>query len=73
MPLFVNIGPPNIDHYINRFDNFCSLANKQVINELVEFIQETLPFIATDKQKSFVMKYEDLAVLHNVSSLDVPR
>ena len=42
------------------------------MNELVKFKQETLPFIATDKQTSFVMKYEDLAVLYKLSSLDVP-
>ena len=73
MPLFLNNGPPNVDHYIHRFDFFCSLGNKQVINELVKFKQETLPFIATDKQTSFVMKYENLAALYNLSSLNEPR
>ena len=70
--LFLNNGVPNVDHYINRFD-FCSLSNKQVINEPVKFIQETFPFISTDKQTSFVMKYEDLDVLYNLPSLDLPR
>ena len=73
MPLFLNNGPPNVDHYINRFDFFSSLSNKQVINELVKFIQETLPFIVTDKQTSFVMKYKDLAALYNLPSVDAPR
>ena len=73
MPLLLNNVPPNVDHYINRFDIFCSLGNKQVINKLVKFIQETLPFIATDKQTSFVMKYEDLTVLYNLLSLVIPR
>ena len=73
IPLFLNNGPPNVDHYINRFNFFSSLGNKQVINELVKFIQETLPFIAKEQPTSFVMKYEDLTVLYNLPSLDVPR
>ena len=58
---------------INLPDFVCSLGNKQMINELDKFIQETLPFIAKDKQTSFVMKYEDLAVQYNLPSLDIPR
>ena len=69
-----NISPPNVyQRCINRFDIVCSLGNKQVLNELVKFIQETLPFIATDKQTSFVTKYEDLAVPYNITSLVTPR
>ena len=44
-----------------------------MINEIVKFIQERLPCIKKDKQTSFLMKYEDLAVLYNLPSLDIPR
>ena len=44
-----------------------------MINELVKFIQETLPFITKDKPTSFLMKYENLAVQYNLPSLVMPR
>ena len=75
MELFrLTLSAPSINQRcINRFDFVCSLGNKQVINELVKFIQETLPFITKDKQTSFLMKYEDLAVQYNLPSLVIPR
>ena len=61
-----NVNPPIVhQRCIYLFDVVCSLGNK-LINEIVNFIQETLPFIKKDKQTSFLMKHEDLAVLYNL-------
>ena len=69
-----NVDPPSVNQRcINRFDFACSLGNKQLIHELVKFIQKTLPFITKNKQTSFLMKYEDLAVMYNLPSLVIPR
>ena len=75
MPLFrLTLSAPSVNQRcINRFDFVCSLGNRQVINELVKFIQETYPFITKDKQTSFLMKYEDLAVQYNLPLLVIPR
>ena len=44
-----------------------------MINELLKFIQETLPCVKKDKETSVLMKYKDLAVLYNLPSLVIPR
>ena len=44
-----------------------------MINEILKFIQETLPCVKKDKQTSVLIKYEDLAVPYNVPSLVIPR
>ena len=57
MPLFrLTLNAPSVNQRCkNQFDFVCSLGNKQVINELVKFIQETLQFIKNDKQTTFLM------------------
>ena len=42
------------------------------MNEQVKFIKESLPFIALNKQISFIEKYEELALLYDLPSLDIP-
>ena len=73
-PLFrLTLSAPSVNQRcINFFDFVCSLGNK-VINELVKFIQESLPWIKKDKQTSFLIKHEDHAVLNNLPSLVIPR
>ena len=43
-----------------------------MINELVKFIKESLPFIVLNKQISLMEKYEELAHLYDLFSLDIP-
>ena len=43
-----------------------------MINELVKFIKESLPFVASNKRISYMEKYEALALLYDFPSLDIP-
>ena len=43
-----------------------------MINELVEIIKESLPFIVSAKQRNFVEKFEAVALLYDLPSLDIP-
>ena len=43
------------------------------MNELVEMIKESLPFIVLAKQRHFVEKYEAVALLYDLPSLVIPR
>ena len=44
-----------------------------MINELVDIIKEFLPFIVPTKQRHFLEKYEALALMYDLPSLDIPR
>ena len=63
---------PEADQTIINSFVLYSLGGAQVINELVEIIKESLPFIVLAKQRHFVEKYEALALLYDLPSLDIP-
>ena len=42
-----------------------------MINELVKFIKESVPFIVLKKQISFMGKYEELSLLYDLPSFDI--
>ena len=74
MPIIPSSSVPRVRD--RRIINWCalySLGGKQVINELVMFIKESLPFIASNKHISFMEKYEAPAILYDLPSLDIPR
>ena len=43
-----------------------------MINELVDIIQESLPFVVLAIQRHFVEKYEAVALLYHIPSLGIP-
>ena len=43
-----------------------------MINELVKFIKEYLPFIVLNKHISIIEKYDELVLLYDLPSLDIP-
>ena len=43
-----------------------------MINELVEIMKESLPFIVLAKQRHFFEKYEAVALLNDLPSLVIP-
>ena len=60
------------DRFIINWYVHYSLDGVQVVNEQVEFIKESLPFIVSTKQRRFTEKYEALELLYDLPSLDVP-
>ena len=60
------MGTETIIHWFVLF----RLGGAQVINELVEIIKESSPFIVSSKQNHFIEEYEALALLYDLPSLD---
>ena len=61
----------SLDRTIINLFVLYSLGCAQVINELVAIIQESLPSIVSTKQRHFLEKYEALALLYDLTSLDI--
>ena len=61
-----HVGTETIIHWFVLF----LLGGAHVINGLVEIIKESLPFIVSSKQNYFIEKYEAMALLYDLPSLD---